>query len=158
MENSPLQRFALPQIELPNSLDQLANFASQLQTAISAAISHPILAVLTVLLTIALIQIIADLVKRFIKAGLTFVLKLPLMLSQWLWQRVTASTEPTKSAQIKDLLIRLEMLRQEQDHVLEELKQLVSAPSKTNISVSEQPTAPTEEMAMQQTSEATVAD
>ncbi|MEL6899540.1 MAG: hypothetical protein AAFP07_01205 [Cyanobacteria bacterium J06606_4] len=166
MENSHLQGLALPRLELPDSLDQLANIASQLQTAISAALSHPILAVLSVLLTIALIQIIADWVKRLIKAGLSFLLKLPLLLSQWLWQRVTSSAETVEATEVEDLLARLEILRQEQDQVLAELKQLLSASSKPHVPSLNPPaeptsgsqTAKTEPRSVQQASEATMTD
>ncbi|MEL6469878.1 MAG: hypothetical protein AAFQ74_09130 [Cyanobacteria bacterium J06623_4] len=166
MGNSHLQGLALPRLELPDSLDQLANIASQLQTAISAALSHPILAVLSVLLTIALIQIIADLVKRLIKASLAFVLKLPLLLSQWLWQRVTASDESPDSTKVEDLLTRLEILRQEQDQILAELKQLLSDSSKPHVPslnppaepTSESQTAKTESRSIQQASEAAMTD
>ena len=67
-------RPALPQIELSNSLSTLAALASQIQALITAAISHPLLAIAAILLSIGFIQLMADLVKRLIKAALTFVL------------------------------------------------------------------------------------
>ncbi len=116
---------ALPWIDLPDSLETLGNLAVQLQQLITAAISHPLLAVAAVLLSIGLIQLAADLVKRVIRASLTFILTLPLNLSQRLWKQITTNPE-SKQAQINQLLDRLETLRQEQDQVIAELKPLLS--------------------------------
>ncbi len=116
---------ALPWIDLPDSLETLGNLAVKLQQLITAAISHPLLAVAAVLLSIGLIQLAADLVKRIIKASLTFILTLPLNLSQRLWKQITTNPE-SKQTQINQLLDRLETLRQEQDQVIAELKPLLS--------------------------------
>ncbi|MEM8505408.1 MAG: hypothetical protein AAF716_19935 [Cyanobacteria bacterium P01_D01_bin.1] len=115
----------LPWIDLPDSLETLGNFATQLQRVTTTAISHPILAVVTLLLSIGLIQLAADLVKRTIQASLKFVLTLPLVLSQRLWKRITTDPD-SKQTQINQLLNRLETLRQEQDQVIAELKPLLS--------------------------------
>ncbi len=119
------QLLALPWIDLPDSLETLGNFANQLQRLITAAISHPVLAVIVLLLSIGLIQLAADLVKRTIQASLKFVLTLPLTLSQHLWKRLTTDPD-SKQTKIKQLLDRLETLRQEQDQVIAELKPLLS--------------------------------
>ena len=58
--NLPL---ALPWASLPDSLDTLGSLAAQLQSAITAAVSHPIRAIAAVVLTITLLQIIADLIQ-----------------------------------------------------------------------------------------------
>ncbi len=118
---------ALPWASLPDSLDTLGSLAAQLQGVTTAVVSHPIRAIAAVVLTITLLQIIADLVKRALKAGLTFVLRLPLSLSQWLWRRAT--TPPTdQAAQISQLMTRLDALRKEQDEVVAEIKSLLSLP------------------------------
>ncbi len=122
-----LPQFAFPWVELPDSLDTLTTLAAQIQTVVSAAIGHPVWAIAAVLLTIVLIQIIADLVKRVLKASLAFVLKLPLVLSQWLWKKATASAQPSQVAQVNQLISRLDILRQEQDQVVAELKTLLSS-------------------------------
>ncbi|MGD1899995.1 MAG: hypothetical protein ACFB16_23990 [Phormidesmis sp.] len=133
-------RPALPQIELSSSLSTLAALASQIQALIAAAISHPLLAIAAILLSIGFIQLMADLVKRLIKAALTFVLTLPLSLSQWVWKRATAAgtTAQPKEIQIQQLMDRLESLRQEQDAVMIELRALLSA-GKTQKKVTVQP-------------------
>ena len=117
---------ALPWIDLPDSLETLGNLAVQLQQLITAALSHPLLAVVVLLLGIGLIQLAADLVKRAIRASLTFILSLPLNLSQRLWKQITTSPD-SKQTQIDQLLDRLDALRQEQDQVIAELKPLLSA-------------------------------
>ncbi|CAN5713279.1 hypothetical protein BH23CYA1_BH23CYA1_10570 [soil metagenome] len=123
--NLPL---ALPWASLPDSLDTLGSLAAQLQSVITAAVSHPIRAIAAVVLTITLLQIIADLIKRALKAGLTFVLKLPLALSQWLWRRATMTPPTEEEVQISQLMARLDALRQEQDQVVAEIKSLLALP------------------------------
>ena len=116
---------ALPWIDLPDSLETLGNLAVRLQQLITAAISHPLLATIVLLLGIGLIQLAADLVKRIIRTSLTFILTLPLNLSQRLWKQITTNPE-SKQTKINQLLDRLETLRQEQDQVIAELKPLLS--------------------------------
>lgn len=125
MENLYSLLLALPWVDLPDSLTTLTALAAQLQTVISTAIAHPIWAIVLLLLTIVLIQILADLIKRLLKTSLTFVLRLPLILSQWLWQKATATAQPSQTAQLSQLLTRLDALRQEQDQVISELKSLL---------------------------------
>ena len=84
---------ALPWVDFPNSLDTLSTFAGQLQSVITAAVTHPFWAIGLIVLSIGLIQLVADLVKRMIKAALAFLLKLPLMLSQWIWKKATIKKE-----------------------------------------------------------------
>lgn len=122
------QLLALPWIDLPDSLETLGNLATRLQQLITAAISHPILAVIVLLLSIGLIQLAADLVKRTIQAGLRFMLMLPLMLSQRLWKQITTNPD-SRQTQIDQLLERLESLRIEQEQVIAELKPLLSSTS-----------------------------
>lgn len=129
----------LPDLNLPDSLNSLAMMANQLQVAINWAIAHPLWAVITILLTITLIQIIADLIKRFVKAALTFTLKLPLTLSQWIWQRATAPSAPNTTDQIQQLISQLESLRTEQDHIMAQLKSLLSDSANKQQAI-EQPT------------------
>lgn len=119
---------ALPWASLPDSLDTLGSLAAQLQSVTTAAVSHPIRAIAAVVLTITLLQIIADLIKRALKAGLTFILRLPLALSQWLWRRATTTPPTDQEAQIGQLMTRLDALRQEQDGVVAEIKSLLSLP------------------------------
>ena len=121
---------ALPWADLPESLNALGNLVAQLQDLVAAAIAHPVWAVGLVLLAIGLVQMAADLVKRLLKAGLTFLLKLPLTLSQWLWQRFTSPPVPPPTARIQQLISQLETLRQEQDRVLAELKTLLPVSEK----------------------------
>lgn len=113
-------------MDLSDSLETLTTFATQLQTVVSAAISHPIWAIAAVVLTIVLIQIIADLVKRILKTSLAFVLKLPLLLSQWIWRRATMPAQATQAYQIEQLIARLEALRSEEAQVVLELKTLLA--------------------------------
>lgn len=117
-----------PWASLPDSLDTLSTLAAQLQTLITAVIQHPIWAVTVVVLSIVLLQIIVDLIKRAIKAGLTFVLKLPLSLSQWLWKRATTSPPTETEAKVAELMARLESLRQEQGQITAEINALLSLP------------------------------
>ncbi|MGC1308980.1 MAG: hypothetical protein WA885_17270 [Phormidesmis sp.] len=119
---------ALPWASLPDSLDTLGSLAAQLQSVITAAVSHPVRAIAAVVLTITLLQIIADLIKRALKAALTFVLKLPLALSQWLWRRATMTPPTEQEAQVSQLMARLDDLRQEQDQVVAEIKSLLALP------------------------------
>ena len=120
--------FTPPWGSLPDSLDTLSSLAAQLQTVIAAVIQHPIWAVTAVVLSIVLLQIIVDLLKRALKAGLTFVLKLPLLLSQWLWKRATTSAPTETEAKIALLMARLESLRQEQGQITAEINALLSLP------------------------------
>ena len=122
----------LPDLNVSDSLGGLAALANQLQSVINGVIAHPIWALTIVLLTITLIQILADLVKRFVKTTLTLLLRLPLFLSQWIWQSVTSkSAAPLANSdgidgQIEQLIHRLESLRAEQDQVIEQIKLLVA--------------------------------
>ncbi|MEL7141026.1 MAG: hypothetical protein AAFY33_10985 [Cyanobacteria bacterium J06643_4] len=120
---------ALPWVALPDSLDTLGTFASQLQVLISAALAHPFWAIGLLLLGIGLLQLIADLVKRVLKASLTFIVTSPLTLSQWVWKRATTPVT-SKADQINQLLTRLDNLRAEQDQVIDELKTLMASTSK----------------------------
>ncbi len=113
-------------LDLSNSLDTLAKFANQLQTAIAVAFAHPLIAVAALLLSIGLLQLAADFMKRLLKAIITAILTLPFTLSQWLWKRVTTSPE-SKQTQINQLITRLETLRHEQDQVLAALKTLLAS-------------------------------
>ncbi len=116
---------ALPWVDLPDSLETLTTVATQLQNIVSAAIGHPVGAIALLLLSIVLLQILADLVKRVLKTGVAFVLKLPLLLSQWLWQKAV-KPQPSPANRVDQLMARLDALRQEQDEVVAELKSLVS--------------------------------
>ena len=127
----------LSNIDLPDlpDLSALGKLAAQIQTVISSAISHPLWAIALILLSITLIQIVADLIKRSLKALLTLLLKLPLSISQWIWKRtVTQSKAPTdtqilsKTDQADQLIAQLETLRQEQDSIITQLKALLSQP------------------------------
>lgn len=127
----------LPDIDLPDlpSLSALGSLAAQLQTVVSSAIAHPFWAIALILLAITLIQIVADLIKRSLKAFLTLLLKLPLFISQWIWKRATnPDKKPTdaqilsKAEQADQLIAQLEALRQEQDSVVLALKDLLSQP------------------------------
>ena len=124
----------LPQLELPNlnlteSLNTLGSFASQGQTIVTAALNHPFLAIGTIVVSIGLIQLIADLVKRVLRAGIRLILTLPFTLSRWIWNRATASLETAthEKAKIAQLIERLETLRAEQDEVVTELKGLIDS-------------------------------
>ncbi|MGB7485122.1 MAG: hypothetical protein WA901_02960 [Phormidesmis sp.] len=118
-------------LDLSDSIDTLARFANQLQTAIAVAFAHPLIAVAILLLSIGLLQLAADLMKRLLKAVITFILTLPFTLSQWLWKKATTAPE-SKQTQVDRLMAQLETLRQEQDQVLEELKILLASGSSTN--------------------------
>lgn len=120
---------ALPWVALPDSLDTLGTFASQLQVLISAALAHPFWAIALLLLSIGLLQLIADLVKRVLKASLTFILTSLLTFSQWIWKRATTPAT-SKADQIDRLLTRLDNLRAEQDQVIDELKTLMASTPK----------------------------
>ena len=121
----------MPWADLSDSLDTLSGLALQLQHLVATVIAHPVWAVGGVVLAIVFLQIVADLIKRFLKAGLTFALKSPLTISQWLWQRITAPTQPDTSDRIAHLLERLEQLNQEQTEVSTELKSLLSLGHRT---------------------------
>jgi hypothetical protein len=129
---------------LPDSLAPLTTATTQIQTLVGWVMSHPVWAIATLLLAIVLLQMVADLVKRILKASLTFVLKLPLTLSQWIWQSVTArflgkaspshsfpnESQPAvlpQAVQIDQLISRLDTLREEQDQVVAELKTLLAS-------------------------------
>jgi len=118
-------------LDLSDSLDTLARFANQLQTAIAVAFAHPLIAVAILLLSIGLLQLAADLMKRLLKAVITSILTLPFTLSQWLWKKATTAPE-SKQTQIDRLMTQLETLRQEQDQVLEELKILLASGNSNN--------------------------
>lgn len=129
-----LCRFLLlapPWASLPD-LSSLSTLAAQVQRVIATVIQHPIWAVTAVVLTIVLLQIIVDLLKRALKAGLTFVLKLPLSLSQWLWKRATTSPPTETEAKIASLMARLESLRQEQGQITAEINALLSLPQRSD--------------------------
>ena len=135
----------LSNIDLPDRLPDLSalgTLAAQMQAVISSAIAHPIWAIVIVLLLITLIQIIADLIKRSLKALLTLLLKFPLFISQWIWKRtlsVKGSANAQQKATAAQLIVKLETLRQEQDQVLAELKSLIQEPTMTP------PSPPTED-------------
>ena len=127
----------LSNIDLPDlpSLSALGSLAAQIQTVISSAVSHPFWAIALILLSITLIQIVADLIKRSLKALLTLLLKLPLFISQWIWKRTVTKSQPPTDAQLlsradqaDQLIAQLETLRQEQDSVVAQLKALLRQP------------------------------
>ena len=132
---------ALPRVGIPDSLEGLSTFANQLQTVVGSAIAHPIWAITAVVFGIGLLQLIADLVKRIIKSTLTFVLTLPLTLSQWIWKRATTyapakpvtETAATKTGQVSQLIERLETLRTEQDEIIAELKGMLGSTEKVEL-------------------------
>ena len=105
-----------------------------MQTVISSAIAHPFWAIALILLSITLIQIVADLIKRSLKALLTLLLKLPLFVSQWIWKRTVKPKPPTdaqllsKAEQVDQLITQLESLRQKQDQVITDLKAILNQP------------------------------
>lgn len=114
---------------MDNPLNSLAALAIQVQTLVTRAIEHPVWAIALVIIAIGLLQIMADLIKRLLKATLTFALKLPLILSQWVWKRAT--TSPTSQAeQVEQLIAKLDTLRDEQDHVISELKAVLATQTK----------------------------
>jgi len=124
----------IPQVDLPDALGSLSTFASQLQLTTTAALSHPIWTIGIVIVSIGLIQLLADLVKRVIKASISLVLTSPLILSRWIWKRVTAASTPKvdSATRITQLLTQLDILRAEQDQVIKELKDLLqSTPAAT---------------------------
>jgi len=123
-----------PQVGLPDALNSLAAFATQLQTTVATALSHPVLAVAIIIVSIGLLQLIADLVKRAIKASLKLIITLPLSLSQWIWKRATTAsdTKIDDKAKVSQLLDRLETLRTEQDQIMTELKELLQASGTAN--------------------------
>lgn len=115
---------------LPESLDGLATFSAQLQAVTGFVIAHPLWSVGALILAVVLLQVLADLLRRLLKSGLTFLLKLPLLLSQWLWERVVTSRRSApvaQASQVEHLISRLEALRAEQDEVVTELKRLLAA-------------------------------
>ena len=120
-----LPDLSLPNLSLSDSLGSLAAMANQIQIMVNGAIAHPVWAIALILLTITLIQIIADLAKRIVKAALAFVIRLPLSLSQWIWKRATAPAKPEVSAQAHQLIEQLESLRAEQDQIIAQLKRLL---------------------------------
>lgn len=107
------------------SLNSLATALDQAQSVVASAISHPVWAIVLLVVGIGLLQLIADLIKRLIKASLTFLLRLPLLLSQWIWKKATA-TPSTNETQVNQLITRLEALNQEHDQIVTELKALLS--------------------------------
>lgn len=122
-----------PWADLSDSLTTLSNFATQVQKASQMVLTHPIWAILLLIFSIGFLQLIVDLIKRSVRASLTFILKLPLIASQWLWQRAIAlpnpdpaNHQPDQVDQIDQLMARLEQLRQEQDQIITHLKTLLS--------------------------------
>ena len=119
-----------PWADLSDSLTTLSNFATQVQKASQMVLTHPIWAILLLIFSIGFLQLIVDLIKRSVRASLTFILKLPLIASQWLWQRAIALPNPDQAhhqpGQIEQLMARLEQLRQEQDQIITDLKTLLS--------------------------------
>lgn len=109
---------------LPDSLEVLGTFVTQVQMLASMAFAHPIWAVGLLLLGIGVLQLAADLVKRGIKAGIVFLLSLPLRTSRWIWQRATVGA-PAEPNRVSTLLDRLDGLRAEEAEVLAELRGLV---------------------------------
>ena len=143
----------LPDYRLPD-LSALSSLAGQLQTAVSSAIAHPFWAIALILLSITLIQIVADLIKRSLKALLTLLLKLPLFVSQWIWKRTVSSAKTpadaqllSKSEQADRLIAQLETLRQEQDRVIADLKAVLNQPAPPSAAPANPalPSPPTEE-------------
>lgn len=115
---------------IDNPLNSLAAFAIQVQTLVTRAIEHPVWAIALVIITIGLLQIMVDLIKRLLKATLTFTLKLPLTLSQWAWKRATTSPS-SQAEQVEQLIVKLDTLRDEQDRVISELKAVLATQTKT---------------------------
>ncbi|MEM9089230.1 MAG: hypothetical protein AAGC93_10845 [Cyanobacteria bacterium P01_F01_bin.53] len=107
------------------SLNSLATALDQAQSLIASAINHPVWAIVLLVVGIGLLQLIADLIKRLLKASLTLILKLPLLISQWIWKKATA-TPPTSENQVNQLITRLEALNQEHAQIVTELKALLS--------------------------------
>jgi hypothetical protein len=123
-----LPQIALPQIDLSDSFAPVTTLANQLAAVIAGAIAHPFWAIALFVVAIVALQIVADLIKRLLKAGLSFVFRLPVNVSQWVWHRAIAPTSaPTR---VEFLLARLDALRLEQDEVLTELKTLLATAEK----------------------------
>jgi hypothetical protein len=114
-----------------DSLNALTDLAAQLQLLIAGVIAHPVWALVLLAVSIGLLQIAIDLIKRALKAAITLTLKLPLNLSQWLWQRATAPSPDAQQAQIDQLINHLDTLQQDQIQTLAQLKQLLSQSTPT---------------------------
>ncbi|MEL6814882.1 MAG: hypothetical protein AAFP03_08710 [Cyanobacteria bacterium J06598_3] len=131
---------------IDNPLNSLSAFAVQVQTLVTNAIEHPVWAIALVILAIGLLQLLADLIKRLIKAALTFIFKLPLTLSQWVWKRATTAPN-AQAAQVEQLMTKLEALREEQDQVISALKAALSQTKDAPMKLSQPKATPVKSIA-----------
>ncbi|MEO0705594.1 MAG: hypothetical protein AAF050_08015 [Cyanobacteria bacterium J06649_5] len=116
---------AWPDALVDSPLNSLAAIATQIQAIAATVIRHPVWAIALFVLGIGLLQVVVDLIKRLLKAGITLLLKLPFLLSQWIWKRATIAPG-SQAEQVEQLLEQLETLRQQQDDIVAQLRTVLS--------------------------------
>lgn len=103
--------------------------------ALSWMVSHPILAVISLLVVLAIVQILLGWISSGIKHLLFSIVKSPYSLVRWLLGKTTAPLSPPKrnklskhktSEQVSILLKRLDHHHQEQEKLIIELKTLLT--------------------------------
>lgn len=120
---------------LKQSVDLFSYYLTLGQSAVAWATHHPYWAVAIAIIGLALLKTVLDLTTDLIRTGLQSLLKSPFQLLQWGliagWQTTRQNwgkdASPTVDEQIKTILNRLELLQQEQDTLIQDLKTLLAS-------------------------------
>lgn len=136
MTASPLTMpdLTLPDLTFPafdpfsDSLDTVVDSLATVQNGLAWVMAHPYLSLAIALFSLGLLQLLADSVKRLLKTAIAIILKSPLLLLQWLWQKAITPAPESTEARLAQVLQRLDSLRQEQDALLNELRTLLDLP------------------------------
>ncbi len=120
---------------LQSSVDSISYYLSILQTIAAWSGRHPYWAVAIALLTLTVLNILISLASDALKRCVSWLLRTPLKASQWaLWQGLRSTRQalsrqqpPTIEEQIATTLQQLDILRQEQDALLSDLKTLLAS-------------------------------
>ncbi|NEP19919.1 MAG: hypothetical protein F6J97_24040 [Leptolyngbya sp. SIO4C1] len=122
---------------LQNSIETINQYLSGLQTVVAWSSHHPYWAVAIALLSLTLLQVLLSLTSTALKRAVIWLLQAPLRLIGWgliqgfrsTQQALSPTTVPSTDEQIDQVLAQLEVLRSEQEVLLQELRQLLDRPA-----------------------------
>ena len=118
---------------LHSSVDSIGYYLSILQTVTTWASQHPYWAIAISIFTLTLLNVLIGLTSNALRQAVSWLLRSPLKLTQWvLWQGLRSTRQalsrqqpPSIEEQIATTLPQLDTLRQEQDALLDDLKTLL---------------------------------
>lgn len=100
-------------------------------------LTHPILSVIALVLSVSLLWTLIALLGRLLQQTWLTILKAPLVVLLWIGGQILRGlkgaiaqpkalpVEPPQTDRVADILSRLDHIRQEQDHLMQELKTLL---------------------------------